>query len=112
MDAAAAAMDAINAAMNSWTPFPTTVGSSPNTRNDYFVPWDVSGGNVSVSSAQAIQLSNTWFRNAADFSLDDTDMIQFARFSVVPIPASAWLFGSALGILGWVRRRMMKAATR
>lgn len=25
--------------------------------------------------------------------------------SVIPIPAAAWLFGSALGALGWVRRR-------
>lgn len=24
---------------------------------------------------------------------------------VVPVPASAWLFGSALGLLGWMRRR-------
>jgi len=24
---------------------------------------------------------------------------------VIPIPAAAWLFGSALGLLGWVRRR-------
>lgn len=26
-------------------------------------------------------------------------------FSVVPIPAAAWLFASALGLLGWARRR-------
>jgi len=26
-------------------------------------------------------------------------------FSVVPIPAAAWLFASALGLLGWIRRR-------
>jgi hypothetical protein len=26
-------------------------------------------------------------------------------YSVVPIPAAVWLFGSGLGLLGWVRRR-------
>lgn len=26
-------------------------------------------------------------------------------FTVVPVPAAAWLFGSALGLLGWARRR-------
>jgi hypothetical protein len=25
--------------------------------------------------------------------------------AVIPVPAAVWLFGSALGILGWVRRR-------
>ncbi len=29
--------------------------------------------------------------------------------SVVPVPASVWLFGSALGGLGWVRRRLSHA---
>ncbi len=30
---------------------------------------------------------------------------KFAGSSVVPIPAAAWMFGSALGLLGWVRRQ-------
>jgi len=29
-----------------------------------------------------------------------------ANGSVVPVPAAVWLFGSALGLLGWVRRRV------
>ena len=28
-----------------------------------------------------------------------------ADASVVPVPAAVWLFGSALGLLGWIRRR-------
>jgi len=28
-----------------------------------------------------------------------------SAFAVVPVPAAAWLFGSALGLLGWARRR-------
>ena len=27
------------------------------------------------------------------------------EFTIVPVPAAVWLFGSALGLLGWVRRR-------
>jgi hypothetical protein len=29
-----------------------------------------------------------------------------ANASAVPVPASAWLFGSALGLLGWTRRKL------
>lgn len=30
---------------------------------------------------------------------------QILTFSTVPVPAAAWLFGSALGLLGWKRRK-------
>jgi len=29
----------------------------------------------------------------------------WADFEVVPVPAAVWLFGSALGVLGWLRRK-------
>jgi len=35
------------------------------------------------------------------FGVDDLVVTQ-----TVPIPAAAWMFGSALGLLGWVRRRL------
>lgn len=31
--------------------------------------------------------------------------VVYASAEVVPVPAAVWLFGSALGLLGWVRRR-------
>jgi hypothetical protein len=30
-------------------------------------------------------------------------------FSVVPVPAAVWLFGSALGVMGLVRRKKAAA---
>jgi hypothetical protein len=36
------------------------------------------------------------------FALDD---LTFGRVAVIPIPAAIWLFVSALGLLGWIRRK-------
>lgn len=35
-----------------------------------------------------------------------TGTYRFQAIAPVPVPAAAWLFGSALGMLGWARRRM------
>lgn len=34
-----------------------------------------------------------------------TSDLATGSISIVPVPAAVWLFGSALGLLGWVRRR-------
>jgi len=42
------------------------------------------------------------------FSLSDAGLGSASgtgAFAAVPVPAAVWLFGSALGLLGWVRRR-------
>jgi len=38
--------------------------------------------------------------DAAPFDIDNINL------NVVPVPAAVWLFASALGMLGWVRRRV------
>jgi hypothetical protein len=42
------------------------------------------------------------FNGATSVSPYDMDNI---NLNVVPVPAAVWLFGSALGLMGWVRRR-------
>jgi len=42
--------------------------------------------------------------NASEDFADTTAGVYLVR-TVVPVPAAVWLFGSALGLLGWVRRR-------
>ena len=53
-----------------------------------------------------LQIQNT-LQARSDFA-DDSARIQkklVLGVSVVPVPAAVWLFGSALGLLGWVRAR-------
>lgn len=98
---AAAAMTAINLALNSTAA--ETVGSQQPPKFSYFVPYSVSS--QGVEAQQGTYSTMMWLPVGA--SLDADEVVEMARFSpaVVPIPPAAWLFGSALAILGWVRRR-------
>ena len=61
---------------------------------------------VVVAWASAHEGSGDWGRNPSAFTFpyDDVNRV-WATFTVVPVPAAVWLFGSALGMLGWYRRR-------
>jgi len=50
------------------------------------------GGDFSWSDANAQPIPNTYTQ---------------ARVTVIPLPAATWLFGSALALLAWVRRKLM-----
>jgi hypothetical protein len=60
-------------------------------------------------TAVMLQLENDL--TADSNSPGDSALIQkkFGAFGVevtiIPVPAAAWLFGSALALLGWIRRR-------
>jgi hypothetical protein len=77
------------------------------------------GCNTSTSSASFSVLANIGFSLAFDLAPDASLSIGFdpeASYGagtylaispvLVPMPGAVWLFGSALGLLGWARRKM------
>ena len=60
------------------------------------LPFVVSGNN------QDILLNFVNINDEADFFNVNAP---FTSIQVIPIPAAVWLFGSGLGLLGWMRRR-------
>jgi hypothetical protein len=53
------------------------------------------------------EYSNTWGSGGIAILREPSEVAFYADFTpaVVPVPAAVWLFGSALGLLGWIRKR-------
>ncbi len=76
--------------------------------------------NVSASCGDGLQsLSNFGILAAGAYSLDMSAFLEgfdltedfgttdfTLKLTAVPVPAAVWLFGSALGLFGWMRRKM------
>lgn len=58
-------------------------------------------GAVQPEGVRDVPGINGYLNNFAD----DTNWV-YADWQVVPVPAAVWLFVSALGVLGWLRRRI------
>lgn len=76
--------------------------ADPEVRTLGFLDLALAGPFGGVGSVLTFE-SADWFDSETDSA--GTQM-NFSVDSVVPVPAAVWLFGSALGLLGWVRRRV------
>ena len=109
-DSAAAARDSINAALNA---------DDAGAIGEPGVDIDFGSFNVGYEGQSLGQLdfvnthrgvmedqTNDWVtlgQNQWSYTLDEKNYATFTP-AVIPVPAAVWLFGSALGLLGWIRR--------
>ena len=96
---ARAANLAVAAALNTE---PAVEHVSPDGWIDYLIGFGVENDLIAVTVARHFDVS--WVEGSNSFSVP-SDQRSYADFSVVPLPAAVWLFGSALALLGWIKRK-------
>ncbi len=58
-----------------------------------------------LNEVNAISADGQWIVGKATNSLNERQAF-LANISPIPIPAAVWLLGSALGVMGWLRRKV------
>jgi hypothetical protein len=111
---AIAAGNAIAAALAGSTA--TTVGSTSENTFDIPYLYDNSSCNQPGNGTCTVWVDgfNGWQQNAIDSEISLTSTRELAKFTAhvaVPVPPAVWLFGSALGLLGWIRHRSRQRST-
>jgi hypothetical protein len=106
-----AAADALNAALTDGQANSTGEAGGDQNLGLYAIPVAEFLGNVlwlggayvdnadPSLAAWTSEIAGSPFAGAAS----STQPFSWAQFTVVPVPAAVWLFGSALGLLGWIR---------
>lgn len=64
-------------------------------------------GDPGTSTVVQLAVDFGWFAPGAIEYTDVSYGSALVEVVPIPVPAAAWLFGSALGLLGWVRRRQI-----
>ena len=81
-------------------------GSNTVTSSSQLLPNDSIANlfSVDITSLDLTMIDSAFITVSADLPINEFDRTAEYTISTVPVPAAAWLFGSALGLLGWVRR--------
>jgi len=92
---------------NSWS-FSVSVsdGTTTATSTVQVLPNNSVGSlfSVDITSLNLTTIDLVFLTVSADLPIDGNDRTAEYTASAIPVPAAVWLFGSALGLLGWLRR--------
>jgi len=79
----------------------------------FFFGQDCPGGCNVLTAVFALTAPNQFtlasLNQCVPFGCQSPDGAFSGSASVIPVPAAAWLFASALGLMGWLRRRRLAA---